>query len=82
MTKVALAKKDTKSLKTTIPEAIVEYLQLEGKDTLEWQMGTRDDEPVALVKRRENAELPQNFDNNITLIKRRNVRTREADKRE
>lgn len=59
-TKVALAKKDTKSLKTTIPESIVEYLQLEGKDSLEWQMGTRDDERVALVRRVQ--QEPEDFE--------------------
>ena len=58
-TKVAVAKKDTKSLKTTIPESIVEYLQLEGKDSVEWQMGTRDDERVALVRRVQ--EQPEDF---------------------
>jgi hypothetical protein len=38
MTRVGLAKKGTKSMKTTIPEAIVEFLELLDKDELEWKM--------------------------------------------
>jgi hypothetical protein len=38
ITKVASAKAGTVSLKTTIPEAIVEYLQLASGDRIEWEM--------------------------------------------
>lgn len=62
-------------MKTTIPEAIVEYLQLRDKDTLEWQMGMKDNEQVALMKRKENtSEQPQNFDEDLTLISRHRTR--------
>lgn len=71
-TRVALAKAGTKSMKTTIPEAIVEYLQLNDKDSLEWQMGMKDDEPVALVRKLEDAaEKPRNFDDEIRMIAKR-----------
>ena len=36
ITRVASAKAGTKSLKSTIPEGIVEFLQLKDKDELEW----------------------------------------------
>ena len=55
-TKVALAKAGTRSMKTTIPEGIVEYLELDGKDELEWKMDMRDGYKVAIVK---NAEAKQ-----------------------
>lgn len=44
-TKVGVAKKGTSSLRTTIPEGIVEYLKLEAGNKLQWNMeiknGTR-----------------------------------------
>jgi len=42
MTRVGLAKKGTKSMKTTIPEGIVEFLELSDKDELEWKMHVED----------------------------------------
>ena len=72
-TNVASAKTGTRSLKTTIPQAIVEYLQLGDKDRLEWQVGIRDNEPVALVRRKENVTTkPQNFDNLRVMTRRMN----------
>ena len=37
-TRVAIAKAGTKSIKSTVPEGIVEFLKLEDKDELEWKM--------------------------------------------
>lgn len=37
-TTVAVAKTGTRSLKVTIPEALVMYLELEKGDKLEWKM--------------------------------------------
>ena len=37
-TTVAVAKTGTRSLKVTIPEAMVMYLELENGDKLEWKM--------------------------------------------
>jgi hypothetical protein len=60
-TRIALAKAGTKSLKSTIPEGIVEYLQLKDKDELEWNMDIQNNERVAIVKRvskdKDNLEL-------------------------
>lgn len=78
-TNVASAKTGTKSLKTTIPQAIVEYLQLSDKDRLEWQVGIKNDEPVALVRRKENSAIqPQNFDNDLKLLSQRTTSKRET----
>ena len=44
ITRVASAKKGTKSLKTTIPEGIAEFLELSDKDELEWKMNTSGNE--------------------------------------
>lgn len=37
-TRVSRAKKGTKSLKTTIPESISEFMEISDKDELEWRM--------------------------------------------
>lgn len=56
-TRVALAKAGTRSMKTTIPEGIVEYLELDGKDDLEWKMDMRDGYKVAVVKKAEAKQI-------------------------
>ncbi len=50
-TKVAIAKAGTKSIKSTVPEGIVEYLQLKDKDELEWNMDMQNNVRVAIVKK-------------------------------
>ena len=45
------AKKDTKSLRVTIPEGIVVYLDLKNGDKLEWKMKTVDGKLTALVRK-------------------------------
>jgi putative heme iron utilization protein len=50
-TKVVTAKAGTKSIKSTVPEGIVEYLQLKDKDELEWNMDMQNNERVAIVKK-------------------------------
>jgi antitoxin component of MazEF toxin-antitoxin module len=49
--KVGLAKPGTNSLKTTIPEGIVEYLNLKPGDTLEWSMEIVKGNRVTFVKK-------------------------------
>ena len=44
MTRVASAKKGTKSLKTTVPEGIAEFLELSDRDELEWKMDTHNNQ--------------------------------------
>ena len=56
-TRVALAKAGTRSMKTTIPEGIVEYLELDGKDDLEWKMDMREGYKVAVVKKTEAKQI-------------------------
>jgi hypothetical protein len=52
ITKVGSAKKGTKSLKSTIPESIVEFLKLKDKDEVEWQMETQNDDRVVVIKKK------------------------------
>ena len=52
ITRVSLAKKGTNSMKTTIPEGIVEFLQLSDKDELEWRMEIQDQRRVATLKKK------------------------------
>ncbi len=51
-TKVASAKKGTKSLKSTIPESIVEFLKLKERDEVEWHMETQNDNRVVVIKKK------------------------------
>jgi hypothetical protein len=51
ITTVASAKKGTKSLKTAIPEGIVEFIELSSKDEIESKMHIQNDERVALVRK-------------------------------
>ena len=52
LTKVASAKKGTKSLKTTIPEGIAEYLEISDKDELQWKMDMQDNQRVTVVNKK------------------------------
>jgi len=51
-TKVALAKKGTKPLKTTVPEGIVEFLQLSDKDELNWNMHVEDGARTVVLQKK------------------------------
>jgi hypothetical protein len=52
MTRVASAKKGTKSLKTTVPEGIAEFLELSDRDELEWKMDTHNNQRTAIVTKK------------------------------
>ena len=60
-TRVAIAKAGTKSIKSTVPEGIVEFLQLKDKDELEWNMDIQNNDRVAIIKKitknKDNTEL-------------------------
>jgi hypothetical protein len=51
LTRISSAKKGTKSLKTTIPESIAEFLELSDKDELEWKMQVDNNERSATIKK-------------------------------
>lgn len=56
ITRVASAKKGTRSLKTTVPEGIAEFLELSDKDALEWKMDvTSNQVRVATVQKKTGA---------------------------
>ena len=52
ITRIGTAKKGTKSLKSTIPESIVEFLKLKDKDEVEWNMETQNDDRVVIMKKK------------------------------
>lgn len=49
--KVGIARPNSPSLRATIPEGIVAFLNLREGDDLEWKMEIADSERVALVKK-------------------------------
>lgn len=51
VTKITRSTKKSKSVKTTIPEGISEFLQLSHKDAIEWLMQTNNDERYAIVRK-------------------------------
>jgi hypothetical protein len=50
-TTVGIAKTGVRSLRGTIPESIVIYLELESGDKLEWKMDAMDGKRVAVVSK-------------------------------
>jgi len=48
---VASARADTKSLRATIPEGVVAYLNLQSGDKLEWKMEIEDGQKVVKVRK-------------------------------
>ena len=50
-TKVGIARTGTKSLRTTVPEGIVAFLELKMGDKLDWKMEIIDDQRVTIVSR-------------------------------
>lgn len=50
--KASVARPQSKSLRATIPEGIVAFLEMKAGDTLEWKMELMDDERVAVVKKK------------------------------
>lgn len=55
-TRVSTAKKGTRSLKTTIPEGIVDFLQLKDKDDLDWDMVVERNAKRTVVVRKSEKE--------------------------
>ena len=48
---VGVAKVGTRSLRATVPEGIVVYLEIDVGDKLEWKMDMKDEERVAIVRK-------------------------------
>ncbi len=48
---IGIAKLGTKSLRATVPEGIVAYLNLEAGNKLEWQMEMHKGERVVIVRK-------------------------------
>lgn len=47
------ARPDTKSLRATIPEGVVAFLNLESGDKLEWAMNFEKNERIVIVKKKK-----------------------------
>lgn len=55
---VSLAKTGTKSLRSTIPQGIVSYLDLDLGDKLEWVMINKGKERLVMVTKKRNQKKP------------------------
>jgi hypothetical protein len=49
---VSIAKTGTKSVRATVPEGIVSYLEIEVGDKLEWRMDNKNSERVTIVSKK------------------------------
>lgn len=50
--RVGIAKAGTKSLRATVPEGIVAFLNIQVGDKLEWKMDILNNERIAIVRKR------------------------------
>jgi len=53
---VGIAKTGTKSLRTTVPEGIVAFMEIKEGDKLEWAMDVRINQRVSVVKKSQAKE--------------------------
>lgn len=53
---VGVAKEGTKSLRATVPEGIVAFLDLKAGEKLEWRMDIKDGQKIAVVKKASGAD--------------------------
>jgi hypothetical protein len=51
--KVSYSKRGYNSMKTIIPQGIVQIMEIEHKDTLVWDIDKRDGEKVAVVRKKK-----------------------------
>jgi hypothetical protein len=56
ITRVSRAKKGTKSLKTTIPESITEFMEISDKDELEWKMHVQNNIRLAIIQKKAGVD--------------------------
>jgi bifunctional DNA-binding transcriptional regulator/antitoxin component of YhaV-PrlF toxin-antitoxin module len=59
-TKASLARPGSPSLRATIPEGIVAFLNIKEGDTLEWKMEMIDDKRIAIVEKMMTPEEEMN----------------------
>ena len=52
--KVSIARPGTQSLRATVPEGIVAFLELKEGDKLEWRMEIINNERIAMVRKAKN----------------------------
>lgn len=54
---VGVAKVGTKSLRATVPEGIVAFLEIKEGDKLQWKMDMKDDVRVAIVGKKNSDNI-------------------------
>jgi hypothetical protein len=64
LTRISSAKKGTKSLKTTIPEGVVEFLELSDQAELEWKMEVVNNDRSVTIKKTMINRVAHNKHNN------------------
>lgn len=69
---VGVAKVGTKSLRATVPEGIVAFLEIREGDKLEWKMEVQGTERLAIVKKKEQSKTLE--DELSKSVKERNKR--------
>ena len=55
--KASIARPDSKSLRATVPEGIVAFLELQAGDKLEWKMDIINDERVVIVRKMKTTKV-------------------------
>jgi uncharacterized pyridoxal phosphate-containing UPF0001 family protein len=71
ITKVSSAKKGTKSLKTTVPEGISEFMELSDKDEIEWKMHIQDEKRMAIVQKKTNVDSVEQARHSMRMKRKR-----------
>jgi len=56
---VGIARTGAKSLRATVPEGIVAFLELTEGDKLEWRMDIQDSERVVIVRKAKLGNIPE-----------------------
>jgi hypothetical protein len=70
-TRISSAKKGTKSLKTTIPEGIAEFMELSDKDEIEWKMHIQKEGRMAVVRKKTDIDSLEQARYSIKLKRKR-----------
>jgi hypothetical protein len=61
---VSIAKTGTKSVRATVPEGIVSYLEIEVGDKIEWRMDNKNSERVAIVSKKR-CKTPKSLEESL-----------------
>jgi antitoxin component of MazEF toxin-antitoxin module len=68
---VSIAKVGTNSVRATVPEGIVAFLNLKAGDKLIWQMEVKDSQRMALVTKKVNVESVEQARHSMKMKRKR-----------